>query len=330
MKKRVLSALCALCFAVSLAGTAFAETYSVTLTQEEAGGEVPTALEIPAQTPADVGGALDYIRITAPVSSAAVEIPINGDAAKTDVLLVNSDGTYTVLDLTVKNESSIFVILPSASATLTVLKKMPFTDVLHANWYYNSTAFVYHYGLMNGTASNKFSPSTTVVRSMIATILWRQAGQPAPEGTVSFSDVPAGQFYTDAALWVAEQGIMTGSGGKFLPNGTITREDLALTMYRYCSRMGYDVSGRADLTVFTDSNAISAGAWSAMSWAVDAGLFAGTGNQKISPTTTVTRCELATILMRFLGSGYLEEDTEETEEDVSDTEVAENAGDSNL
>ena len=70
MKQRILSALAALALAVSLVGTAFAETYSVTLTAEEAQGDVPAALSIPAQTPAAVGAEPNRIVITAPVKGA--------------------------------------------------------------------------------------------------------------------------------------------------------------------------------------------------------------------------------------------------------------------
>ena len=89
MKKRLFSALCAFSVALSLTGTALASTYSVTLTTEEAAGEIPVLLTIPAVTPAAPGQEADRIVINAPIAGAAVEIPINGKASDADLLLVD-------------------------------------------------------------------------------------------------------------------------------------------------------------------------------------------------------------------------------------------------
>ena len=298
MKQRVLSALCALCLAASLMGTAFAETYSVTLTAAEAGGDVPTLLTIPAQTPADVGVTPNRIVISAPVKGAAVEISVTGDAKDADVLFLKSDGTYDVAEDMVKGSSTVCTMLPETSATVILLKKMPFTDVSRTVWYYSAAAYVYHNSLMGGTSDTKFSPSKTADRAMLATILWRQAGKPAPTGSASFSDVAAGQYYTDAVLWAAENGIVTGSNGKFKPSGTMTRQELAVMLFRYTQYTGKATTGRADLSAFSDTDKISSWAKDAMAWAVNEGLIGGNGG-KLNPTGSASRAELATILMRY-------------------------------
>lgn len=298
MKKRCFSALCALCLSASLIGTAAAETYSVTLTAEEAGGEVPSVLHIPAQTPAAPGTEPNRIVITSPLENAAVEISVSGDAKNADILLVSESGTYTAAEDIVKGGNTVATMIPGTSATLVILKKMPFTDVSRSAWYYGGTAYVYHNGLMSGTAAAKFSPDAAVSRSMIAAILWRQAGQPAAAGTTGFSDVPAGQFYTTAACWAAEQGIMTGSGKQFVPNGKVTREQLAVMLCRYAAWSGKNTSARADLSRFSDSAKVSAGARAAVAWAVSEGLLSGNAKGQLDPTGSVSRAQLAAILMR--------------------------------
>lgn len=300
MKKRLLSALCAFCFAASLTGSALAATYTVTLTGQEAGGEVPAVLEIPAQTPADVGVEPDVLRISAPVKNAAVEIPVTGDAKHADVLILNGDGTYSTNENTVKSDDSVITMLPDTSAALILLKKPPFTDIAHSNWYYSGVAYAYHHGLMGGTSATKFSPGSSADRAMLVTILWRVEGQPQSAQTLSFSDVAAGKYYSDAVLWAAEQEIVTGSGGKFSPTAKITRETLAVMLYRYAAYQGADVSGRAELSAYSDSAKVSAWAKDAMAWAVKEGLITGS-NGKLNPAGTASRAELAVILMRFLG-----------------------------
>ena len=106
MKKRLFSALCAVSLVLSLSGTALASTYSVTLTAEEAAGEIPVLLTIPAITPAAPGQEADRIVLSAPTAGAAVEIPINGKASDADLLLVDEQGLYEAAEDTVPKRSA--------------------------------------------------------------------------------------------------------------------------------------------------------------------------------------------------------------------------------
>ena len=112
MKKRLFSALCAVSLVLSLSGTALASTYSVTLTAEEAAGEIPVLLTIPAITPAAPGQEADRIVLSAPTAGAAVEIPINGKASDADLLLVDEQGLYEAAEDTVRGESTVSTMLP--------------------------------------------------------------------------------------------------------------------------------------------------------------------------------------------------------------------------
>ena len=94
----------------------------------------------------------------------------------------------------------------------------PFTDVSEKDWFYGDVMFVYENGLMLGTSKTLFSPHGTATRGMMATILWRMEGSPAPKGKNSFTDVEAGKWYADAITWTAENGIFAGYGkDKFGP-----------------------------------------------------------------------------------------------------------------
>lgn len=304
MKRRILSALCAFSLVLPLCTAARAETYSVTLTAKEAASDVPVALSIPAQTPAGAGEAANRIVISAPAAHAAVEIPVSGDAAQADLFYQKADGTYAAADNVIEGSGTLCLMLPEKTAMVLVLKKMPFSDVKRTSWYYSSAAYVYHNALMNGTGENTFSPNGTVSRATIALILWRLAGEPVPAGTAAFSDVAAGKYFTEAVLWCAEEGIMGGAGDKFLPNGNLSREQLALVLYRFCETTGRDTAVRADLSKFADSDKVSAGAQEALSWAVGCGVLSGTAQNALNPAGTLTRSELATILMRFCAGSF--------------------------
>ena len=100
---------------------------------------------------------------------------------------------------------------------------------------------------MLGTSKTLFSPHGTVMRGMMATILWRMEGSPVPKGKNSFTDVEAGKWYADAITWTAENGIFAGYGkDKFGPDDPITREQLAAIFYRYADYKGYDLTVKGD------------------------------------------------------------------------------------
>ena len=177
----------------------------------------------------------------------------------------------------------------------------PFTDVSEKDWFYGDVMFVYENGLMLGTSKTLFSPHGTATRGMMATILWRMEGSPAPKGKNSFTDVEAGKWYADAITWTAENGIFAGYGkDKFGPDDPITREQLAAIFYRYADYKGYDLTVKGNLDKFKDADKITDYAETAMGWAVGSGLVKGKSGNLLDPQGTATRAEIAAMLHRFI------------------------------
>lgn len=177
----------------------------------------------------------------------------------------------------------------------------PFTDISEKDWFYGDVMFVYENGLMLGTSKTLFSPHGTVMRGMMATILWRIEGSPVPKGKNSFTDVEAGKWYADAITWTAENGIFAGYGkDKFGPDDPITREQLAAIFYRYADYKGYDLTVKGDLDKFKDADKITDYAKTAMQWAIGSGLVKGKSGNLLDPQGTATRAEIAAMLHRFI------------------------------
>ena len=177
----------------------------------------------------------------------------------------------------------------------------PFTDVSEKDWFYGDVMFVYENGLILGTSKTLFSPHGTATRGMMATILWRMEGSPAPKGKNSFTDVEAGKWYADAITWTAENGIFAGYGkDKFGPDDPITREQLAAIFYRYADYKGYDLTVKGNLDKFKDADKITDYAKTAMQWAVGNGLVKGKSSNLLDPQGTATRAEIAAMLHRFI------------------------------
>ena len=142
-----------------------------------------------------------------------------------------------------------------------------------------------------------------MTRAMLVTVLWRYAGRPEA-GKNPFADVPAGQWYTEAVTWAAENGVVSGVGnGRFAPNGNITREQMASILFRYAKLTGLDTSKRGELAGFPDEGQVSSWAREALSWAVGEGIISGTaegGRTILKPQGNATRAQVASILMRFI------------------------------
>ena len=174
-----------------------------------------------------------------------------------------------------------------------------FTDVPRTEWYYEAVSYVATEGLMNGVSTTQFNPNGTASRAQIVTILWRLAGEPSAL-TGAFTDVPAGEYYSTAVAWASRQGIVTGVGNnRFEPNSNITREQLAVILYRYAQDAGYSTTASGSITGYYDYARVNGYARTALQWAVGTGLITGTSSTTLSPQDTATRAQVATILMRF-------------------------------
>jgi hypothetical protein len=140
---------------------------------------------------------------------------------------------------------------------------------------------------------------------MIVTILYRQAGSPSIGGLANpFSDVPAGQWFTDAVIWAAENNIVEGiGGGLYDPNTNITREQLAAILYRYAQFLDKVPADSLEGGLsFTDAALISDYAKDAALFCSNNGIITGKPGNLFDPKGQATRAEAATMLNRFIES----------------------------
>ena len=149
---------------------------------------------------------------------------------------------------------------------------------------------------MSGESTNTFAPNASMTRGMLATVLYRLAGQPETTAQTTFADVTAGAYYADAVAWAAEQSVIAGtSDTAFSPEQAITREQLAAMLYRYAGSPATEGS----LSAYTDAAQVSAYAEDALCWCVENGILTGTSTDTLSPQATATRAEVAAVLQRM-------------------------------
>lgn len=179
-----------------------------------------------------------------------------------------------------------------------------FSDVESSAWYAEDVAFVTEQGLMNGIGNNKFGPNETTTRAMIATILWRMEGSPAPKESSGFKDVPDGQWYSDAVAWMKEANLTNGQGNnEFGTNDPINREALATFMYRYWMEKGGDGENYGNYGTFdgyTDYEKVSDWARKPLLWAIKYPIISGKAGAKLDPQGKATRAEFAAMLHRYI------------------------------
>lgn len=157
-----------------------------------------------------------------------------------------------------------------------------FKDVPQNSWFASAVQYVTSSSLMNGTSATAFSPSATMSRGMLMTVLARYAGESTEGGTV---------WYEKGMNWAKNKGISDGSA----PNRNITREQLAAMLYRYAG----EPDGAADLSAYTDAGSVSAYAEKAVQWCVKNGILTGKTSSTLAPKATATRAECAAMLQRF-------------------------------
>ncbi|MGN1307256.1 MAG: S8 family serine peptidase [Faecousia sp.] len=176
--------------------------------------------------------------------------------------------------------------------------KVSFVDVPEDAWYADAVDYVARNGLMEGVGNDRFDPEGEMTRAMLVTVLWRYAGKPKASGH-PFTDVPAGQWYSTAIAWAAENGVVNGtSATEFSPEVPVTREQMVAILFRYANSQKLDTGARADLSAFSDADKVSAYAKDAMQWAVEEKIINGSDGMLL-PQESATRAQVAAILMRY-------------------------------
>jgi uncharacterized repeat protein (TIGR02543 family) len=257
-------------------------------------------------------------KVTASASKAAKDTEVTltvtaEDGKELDTLTV-TDASGNKLDVTKNADGTYSFTMPASKVTVTAAFKdaeetkepeepaeencpsKQFTDVDTSKWYHESVDYVVSKGVMEGNSDGTFTPNGTLTRAQLAQILYNAAGKPEVTAENPFTDVPETQWYAKAVIWAAQAGVVEGYGdGKFGPTDKISRQDLAVMLWRYA---GEPAATQTALD-FTDAAQASDYATAALLWASETGIVQG-DNGKLSPKGSATRAEAATMIMRYL------------------------------
>lgn len=176
------------------------------------------------------------------------------------------------------------------------MKAEPFTDVDENAWYAPFVEKMAAAGLVNGYEDNSFKPMSTITRAEVAAILYRMAGSPEAEAKEVFSDVPAAMWCAKAVAWCADNGIVLGADGKFMPSANVTRQDLAVMINRMNEKiLKLELPADGEAPAFADNDEIAAYAAEAIYTLQKAGIVNG-ADGRFNPKGTATRAEACKML----------------------------------
>lgn len=175
---------------------------------------------------------------------------------------------------------------------------------MDGHWSSKQVGFIIGRELVDTITDTTFEPDTLATRVTLVIAFYRLMNEPRVFTPHNFEDVLKTASYSNAVSWSQYMSIVNGyNATTFGPDDPITREQLAALIYRYADYTRCDVSGRADLSEFTDMDTIGEWAVEAMEWCVDTGIITGRAGLKqgqIDPQGNATRAELCAVLQRFI------------------------------
>lgn len=124
--------------------------------------------------------------------------------------------------------------LQAVYSTGTSFAKPLFTDVKNDHWAYNEIQYWTELKVITGYGDGSFKPDQPLSRAHAAILLSKamklDTSNPVDPG---FSDVPTDHMYYKEIATIAKMGIVTGKpDGRFDPNGTLTRAQMAAVLTR--------------------------------------------------------------------------------------------------
>ena len=178
-----------------------------------------------------------------------------------------------------------------------------YSDLEKDAWYADAAEFVIENGLMSGVSESEFAPDTAFTRDMVVTVLWRMEECPVANYAMTFKDVAADSWHTEAIRWAAATGIVNGySAEQFAPGDIINREQLAAIMWRYAKYKKADVSigENTNILSYEDVFTVSDYAIPAFQWTCGSGIMSGNTVSTLAPKEQVSRINFASVLHKYV------------------------------
>ncbi len=247
-----------------------------------------------------------------------LNLVLNSGNTKINIYKKQADGSYACIGSSrktfidkdvVRGQEYIYQFMPyyeeagieALSIDYERITYYPFGDATPdlGNTTYKAIYWAYDNGIVKGMDDYAYGPQLPCTRAQLCVMLWRLKGKPSVNtGNNPFSDVSTslGNTTYKAILWAYQQGIVKGSDGRFDPNGTTTRANMAVMLWRLAGKPAVSTIGNPFADVSTDLGNTT---YKAILWAYSVGLTKGTDSTHFSPGNSCTRAQLAVFLYRM-------------------------------
>mgnify|MGYP004654237925 CR=1 FL=1 len=233
--------------------------------------------------PAASSAAAPVIKLSVPANAGevAVAIPVVNAKQGTVAVKVNPDGTEEIIKTAVVTENGLVLGVKGSMQIKVINNDKNFVDTV-GHWAASDVDFVSARELFNGTAPALFSPEASMTRGMVVTVIARLAGENTDGGA---------NWYDKGCAWAVANGVSDGTN----PNGSITREQLAAMLYRYCG----SPAASGSLSAYADAASVSAFGSDAMQWCVNNGIINGMDGL-LNPQGQATRAQVSAMFARYI------------------------------
>lgn len=178
-----------------------------------------------------------------------------------------------------------------ASAENEALRKS-FEDIASVDWAVTAIEYLHEKNIISGKEQGVFAPNDDITRAEFIKIITEVFGLSKTAVSDKFSDVDDSDWYAPYVYAARAAGIIEGDiENKFNPLGNITREDIAVIIYR-----AYKIESTYEKLDFSDSSDISSYAKSAVSYLSGAGIINGVGDNIFAPKANATRAQAAKMI----------------------------------
>ena len=212
-----------------------------------------------------------------------IEIPVSDVNSGTVAVIVHPDGTEEIVKDSKPTADGVELTVDGSATVKVIDNSKDFIDTRN-HWSRDEVNFVVSREIFNGVGGNLFGVGQPMTRGMVNTVLARLAG-------IDTTPSAGQKWYEVGTEWAKSQGITDGTN----PEASVTREQLATLLYRFCGTP--TVSG---VLSFADAGEVSDYAQSALLWATQNDILNGVGNNRVAPNADAQRAQVAAMMARYL------------------------------
>lgn len=178
-----------------------------------------------------------------------------------------------------------------------------FDDLASVPWAKESIEALAEKGVLSGTGPKTFEPEREILREEFVKMLVSAFDIETADATSSFTDVPAGSWFSPYAAAAQEAGLIQGyPDGRLGAGERLTREEMMTLAYRTANYKGISLPDKAE-ELFSDDNEIAGFAKEAVYAMKNAGIVSGMEDGSFAPKQPCTRAQAAKILYGLITLG---------------------------